>query len=82
VIESNQPKKPIPPGLKPIQSFSARMSRRNFGSSDRRSRGAEQAGLVEFSPFMAAHVGTVISLAARHNVPAIFEATLPERVIR
>jgi hypothetical protein len=39
VIESNQPKKPIPPGLKPIQSFSARMSRRNFGSSDCRSRG-------------------------------------------
>jgi putative tryptophan/tyrosine transport system substrate-binding protein len=38
--------------------------------------GAEQAGLVEFSPFMAAHVGTVISSAARHNVPAIFEATL------
>jgi putative tryptophan/tyrosine transport system substrate-binding protein len=38
--------------------------------------GAEQAGLVEFSPFMAAHVGTVISSTARHNVPAIFEATL------
>ena len=38
--------------------------------------GAEQAGLVEFSPFMAAHVGTVISSAARHNVPAIFEGTL------
>ena len=41
--------------------------------------GAEQAGLVEFSPFLAAHVATVISSAARHNVPAIFEATkLPE----
>jgi putative ABC transport system substrate-binding protein len=38
--------------------------------------GAEQAGLVEFSPFMAAHVGTVISSTARHSVPAIFEATL------
>jgi putative ABC transport system substrate-binding protein len=38
--------------------------------------GAEQAGLVEFSPFMAAHVGRVISSTARHNVPAIFEATL------
>ena len=38
--------------------------------------GAEQAGLVEFSSFLAAHVGTVISSTARHNVPAIFEATL------
>ena len=37
--------------------------------------GAEQAGLVEFSPFMAAHVGTVISSTARHNVPAIYEGT-------
>ena len=37
--------------------------------------GGEQAGLVEFSPFLAAHVGTVISSTARHNVPAIFEAT-------
>jgi putative tryptophan/tyrosine transport system substrate-binding protein len=37
--------------------------------------GAEQAGLVEFTPFLAAHVGTVISSAARHNVPAIYEAT-------
>jgi hypothetical protein len=27
--------------------------------------GAEQAGLVEFSPFLAAHVGTVISSTAR-----------------
>ena len=31
---------------------------------------------AKFSPFMAAHVGTVISSTARHNVPAIFEATL------
>ena len=38
--------------------------------------GAEQAGLVEFSSFLAVHVGMVISSTARHNVPAIFEATL------
>jgi putative ABC transport system substrate-binding protein len=38
--------------------------------------GAEQAGLVGYSPFIAAHVETVISSAARHKVPAIFEATL------
>jgi putative tryptophan/tyrosine transport system substrate-binding protein len=35
--------------------------------------GAEQAGLVEFSSFLAAHVGTVISSSALYNVPAIFE---------
>jgi putative tryptophan/tyrosine transport system substrate-binding protein len=35
--------------------------------------GAEQAGLVEFSPFLAVHVGTIISSTARHNVPAIYE---------
>ena len=35
--------------------------------------GAEQAGLVEFGPFLAAHVGTVISSTALYNVPAIFE---------
>jgi putative ABC transport system substrate-binding protein len=38
--------------------------------------GAERAGLVEYSSFLAAHTGTVISAAARHNVPAIFEASL------
>jgi putative ABC transport system substrate-binding protein len=37
--------------------------------------GAEQAGLVSYSAFVAAHVGTVISAAARHNVPATYEAT-------
>ena len=37
--------------------------------------GAEQSGLVEFSPFLAAHIGTVISSTARHKVPAIFEGT-------
>ena len=37
--------------------------------------GVEQAGLVEYSSFIAAHVGTVISAAARHNVPAIYEGT-------
>ena len=35
--------------------------------------GAEQAGLVEYGPFLAAHVGTVISSTALYNVPAIFE---------
>ena len=34
---------------------------------------AEQAGLVEFSSFLAAHVGTVISSTALYKVPAIFE---------
>jgi putative ABC transport system substrate-binding protein len=38
--------------------------------------GAEQAGLVEYSSFLAAHIGTVISSAARHKVPAIYEGTL------
>ena len=37
---------------------------------------AEQAGLVEFSSFLAAHMGTIISSTARHNVPAIYEGTL------
>ena len=37
--------------------------------------GVEQAGLVEFSPFLAVHVGTVISSAARHNVPAILRGS-------
>ena len=36
--------------------------------------GAEQAGLVEFGSFMSAHMGTIISSTARHNVPAIYEA--------
>jgi putative tryptophan/tyrosine transport system substrate-binding protein len=36
--------------------------------------GAEQAGLVEFGSFMAAHAGTIISSTARHKVPAIFES--------
>jgi putative ABC transport system substrate-binding protein len=35
--------------------------------------GAKQAGLVEFSPFLAAHWGTIISSAALHNVPAVYE---------
>jgi putative tryptophan/tyrosine transport system substrate-binding protein len=37
--------------------------------------GAEQAGLVEWSPFVAEHLETIISSTARHNVPAIYEAT-------
>jgi putative tryptophan/tyrosine transport system substrate-binding protein len=37
--------------------------------------GAEQAGLVEYSSFLAAHVATVISSTALYNVPAIFERT-------
>ena len=37
--------------------------------------GAEQAGLVEYSPFVAEHAGTIISSTARHNVPAVYEAT-------
>jgi putative ABC transport system substrate-binding protein len=36
----------------------------------------EQAGLVEFSSFLAVHMGTIISSATRHNVPAIFEGIL------
>ena len=36
--------------------------------------GAEQAGLVEFGSFMNAHMGTIISSTARHNVPVIFAA--------
>jgi putative tryptophan/tyrosine transport system substrate-binding protein len=35
--------------------------------------GAEQAGLVEYSSFLAVHMGTIISSTARHNVPAIYE---------
>jgi len=38
--------------------------------------GAEQAGLAEFSSFLAARVGTIISSTARHNVPAIYERAL------
>jgi putative tryptophan/tyrosine transport system substrate-binding protein len=38
--------------------------------------GAEQAGLVEYSSFLAVHVGTIISSTARHNVPAIYEGAL------
>jgi putative tryptophan/tyrosine transport system substrate-binding protein len=38
--------------------------------------GVEQAGLVEFGSFLAAHMGTVIASAARHNVPAIYENAL------
>ena len=34
------------------------------------------SGLVEYSSFLAAHIETVISSTARHNVPAIYEATL------
>ena len=41
--------------------------------------GAEQAGLVEWSPFLAVHWGTIISSTARHNVPAIYEAPLLAR---
>jgi putative tryptophan/tyrosine transport system substrate-binding protein len=33
----------------------------------------EQAGLVEYSSFLAAHRGTIISSTARHKVPAIYE---------
>jgi putative ABC transport system substrate-binding protein len=36
--------------------------------------GAEQSGLVEFSPFLVGHAGTIISSTARHKVPAMFEA--------
>ena len=35
--------------------------------------GAEQAGLIECSSFLAVHVGTVISSTTRHNVPAVYE---------
>jgi putative ABC transport system substrate-binding protein len=35
--------------------------------------GGEQAGLVEYSSFLAAHRGTIISSTARHKVPAIYE---------
>jgi len=35
--------------------------------------GGEQAGLVEYSSFLVAHRGTIISSTARHNVPAMFE---------
>ena len=38
--------------------------------------GAEQAGLVEYSSFLAVHLGTIISSTARHNVPAIYEEIL------
>ena len=38
--------------------------------------GSERAGLAEFSSFLAAHVGTIISSTARHNVPAIYEGAL------
>jgi hypothetical protein len=38
--------------------------------------GAEQAGLVEYSSFLAVHVGTVISSTARYRVPAIYENPL------
>jgi putative tryptophan/tyrosine transport system substrate-binding protein len=38
--------------------------------------GAEQAGLVEYSSFLAVHVGTLISSTARYNVPAIYENPL------
>jgi putative tryptophan/tyrosine transport system substrate-binding protein len=38
--------------------------------------GTEQAGLVEFSSFLAAHVGTIISSTARHKVPATYEGAL------
>jgi putative tryptophan/tyrosine transport system substrate-binding protein len=38
--------------------------------------GAEQAGLVEFSSYLAAHVGTIISATARHKVPALYEGAL------
>jgi putative ABC transport system substrate-binding protein len=41
--------------------------------------GAEQAGLVEWGPFLAAHWGTIISSAALHNVPAVYEGTLAAR---
>jgi putative tryptophan/tyrosine transport system substrate-binding protein len=35
--------------------------------------GGEQTGLVEYSSFLAAHRGTIISSTARHKVPAIYE---------
>jgi putative ABC transport system substrate-binding protein len=35
--------------------------------------GGEQAGLVEYSSFLAARRGAIISLMARHNVPAMYE---------
>jgi putative tryptophan/tyrosine transport system substrate-binding protein len=35
--------------------------------------GAEQAGLVEYSPFVSARWKTIISLVALHNVPAVCE---------
>ena len=38
--------------------------------------GSERAGLAEFSSFLAADVGTIISSTARHNVPAIYEGAL------
>ena len=38
--------------------------------------GAEKAGVVEFSSFLAVHLGTIISSTARHNVPAIYENPL------
>jgi putative tryptophan/tyrosine transport system substrate-binding protein len=38
--------------------------------------GAEQAGLVEFSSFLAAHIATIIASTARHKVPAIYEGAL------
>ena len=38
--------------------------------------GDEQAGLVEYSSFLAVHVGTVISSTARYRVPAIYENPL------
>jgi putative tryptophan/tyrosine transport system substrate-binding protein len=37
--------------------------------------GGEQAGLVEFSPFLVSRWETIISSTARHKVPAIFEAS-------
>jgi len=36
-------------------------------------RPTEQAGLVEYSSFLAARRGAIISLTARHNVPAMYE---------
>jgi putative tryptophan/tyrosine transport system substrate-binding protein len=35
--------------------------------------GGEQASLVEYSSFLAARRGAIISLTARHNVPAMYE---------
>jgi putative tryptophan/tyrosine transport system substrate-binding protein len=37
--------------------------------------GAEQAGLVEYGPFLGARWETIISLAVLHNVPAVYDAT-------